>query len=384
MIRVYTYKLYTNKKIESKFNKWLGVTRYVYNLALETKEASFKSGVALSNYDLQKQFTECKKEFSWLNDVHSNTLIDVLDRLDATYKKFFKDLKNGKISKEKEAYINKCFKNGTKVNHNKFFNFGNPKWAKKKDWKSFGFKQGSNALRQTEKGFNLPKFGKVKVFNNRKLNGTIKTAQLIRKADGIYLNVVAEVTDKTYCNNENQVGIDMGIKYFCVTSDGEFIENPRFLEKQLKKLRVEQRKLSRQVKFSNRWRKQVNVIARLYKKVTDVRKDFLHKKSTYFATNYSNIAIEDLKITNMVRSNLSRHISDVSWGAFFDMLAYKANNLVRVNPAYTSQECSKCGHTCKENRVTQSIFKCVSCGHEDNADLDAAKIIEGRAFPNSC
>jgi len=148
----------------------------------------------------------------------------------------------------------------------------------------------------------------------------------------------------------------MGIKYFCVTSDSEFIDNPKFLTKQLKKLRIEQRKLSRQVKFSNRWQKQVNVISRLHQKVVDARKDFLHKKSTYFATNYSNIAIEDLKITNMVRSNLSRHISDVSWGAFFDMLEYKANNLVRVHSAYTSQECSKCGHTCKENRVTQSIF----------------------------
>ena len=353
MIRTYTYKLYSNKKVEAKFDRWLDGTRYVYNLAKETKETAYKSGVSLSCYDLFKQLTECRKEFSWLKDIHSHTLQCVIERLDTSYKNFF----------SKRAKY--------------------PKWAKKKDWKSFGFKQSSNSLRQDSSRFILPKFGKVKVFNNKKIDGTIKTARLIRKADGIYLNVIAEVADKTYCNNENQVGIDMGIKYFCVTSDAEFIENPRFLEKQLKKLRIEQRKLSRQVKFSNRWYKQVNVIARLYKKVADARKDFLHKKSTYFATNYSNIAIEDLKITNMVRSNLSRHISDVSWGTFFEMLRYKANDLVRVNPAYTSQECSKCGHACKENRVTQSIFKCVSCGHEDNADLDAAKVIEGRAFPNS-
>ena len=117
--------------------------------------------------------------------------------------------------------------------------------------------------------------------------------------------------------------------------------------------------------------------------MVDARKDFLHKQSIYFAANYSDIAIEDLKITKMVKGVFSKHISDVSWGAFFYMLEYKANNLVRVNPAYTSQECSKCGYTCKENRVTQSIFKCISCGHEDNADVDAAKVILGRAFPNS-
>lgn len=353
MIRTYTYKLYSKKKVEAKFSRWLDGTRYVYNLAKETKETAYQAGVNLSCYDLHKQLTECKKEFSWLRDINAQTFQCVIERLDRSYKNFF----------SKRAKY--------------------PKWAKKKDWRSFGFKQALNSLRQDSSGFLLPKFGKVKVFNNRKIDGQIKTARLIRKADGIYLNVVAEVVDKTYYTNENQVGLDMGIRYFCVTSDGEFIDNPKFLTKQLKKLRVEQRKLSRQVKFSNRWRKQVNVIARLHKKVTDARKDFLHKKSTYFATNYSNIAIENLNIVGMVRGNLSRHINDVSWGTFFDMLEYKANNLVRVNPAYTSQECSKCGHTCKENRVTQSIFKCVSCDHEDNADLDAAKVIEGRAFPNS-
>lgn len=365
-------------------------TRYVYNLAKETKETAYQAGVQLSGYDLQKQLTECKKEFSWLMSIGSITLQETIERLDLSYKRFFKDFKDGKVSKLKQDYINKCKKNKVEINQHRLRNIGKPKWAKKNGWKSFGFKQNNLVKRRPDLRFekdgvfNLPKFGKVKVFNYRHINERdIKTARLIKKADGIYLTVVAEVLDKAYCTNESQVGIDMGIKYFAITSDGEFIDNPKFLGKQLKKLRIEQRKLSRQSKFSKRWYKQVDVIARLYKKVVDARKDFLHKQSTYFATNYSDIAIEDLNIVGMVKSNLSRHISDVSWGAFFSMLEYKSNNLVRVNPAYTSQECSKCGHTCKENRVTQSIFKCVSCGHEDNADVDAAKVILGRAFPNS-
>lgn len=386
MIRTYTYKLYKNKKVEYKFNKWLNTTRYVYNLAKETKEVAYQCGISLSCYDLQKQLTECKKEFSWLKDIHSQTLYDVIERLDISFKNYFRNLKNGNIRKEKSAYLNTV----KSVNYDKYINIGKPKWAKKKDWKSFGFKQGGlinkrPELRFEKDGvFNLPKFGKVKVFNYRHIEErSIKTARLVKKADGIYLNVVAEVPDKTYCTNESQVGIDMGIKYFCATSDGEYIDNPRFLEKQTKKLRVEQRKLSRQNKFSKRWYKQVNVITRLHKKVVDARKDFLHKQSTHFANNYSDIVIEDLQITKMVKGRFSKQISDISWGAFFVLLKYKANNLVRVNPAYTSQECSKCGHTSKENRVTQSIFKCVSCGHESNADLDAAKVILGRAFPNS-
>lgn len=360
MIRTYTYKLYPNKKVETKFNKWLNGTRYVYNLAKETKETAYKCGLYLSCYDLQNQLSECKKDVDWLRCVNAQTLQGVVERLDRSFKNFY----------------------------NKMAKY--PKWAKKKDWKSFGFKQNNLVKRRPDLRFekdgvfNLPKFGKVKVFNYRHIEErSIKTARLVKKADGIYLNVVAEVPDKTYCNNESQVGIDMGIKYFCTTSDGEYIDNPKFLGRQLNKIKIEQRKLSRQKKFSKRWYRQVNVIARLYKKVVNCRKDFIHKQSTYFATNYSRIAIEDLEITKMVRGRFSKHISDVSWGTFFTMLEYKANNLVKVNPAYTSQECSKCGHTCKENRVTQSIFKCVSCGHEDNADLDAAKVIMGRAFPNS-
>lgn len=350
MIRTYIYKLYTNKKVEVKFNKWLNGTRYVYNIAKEVKDITYQAGTKLSGYDLNKQLTECKKEFSWLRDIHSQTLQETVERLDRSFKNFY----------SKRAKY--------------------PKWAKKKDWKSFGFKQ---KVKQTDKGFQLPSFGKIKIHNNIKINGTIKAARLIKKADGIYLHVTAEVENKTYCTNENQVGIDMGIKYFCVTSDGKFVDNPKFLSKQLNNLKIEQRKLSRQEMGSNRWKDQVSVIAKLHKKVTDARADFLHKQSTYFAINYGGIGIEALQITKMIKGRFSKHISNVSWGSFFEMLGYKANNLVRVNPAYTSQECSKCGHTCKENRVTQSIFKCVKCGHEDNADLDAAKVILGRAFPNS-
>lgn len=349
MIRTYTYKLYSNKRVESKFNKWLGICRYVYNVAKETKDVSYQSGLRLSNYDLQKQLAEVKKGLPWIAQVNAQTLTGVMDQLDNTYQNFF----SGR----------------TKY----------PKWASKKTWKSFGFKQCYNSLRQTDKGFRLPKFGDVKVFNNYLIDGQIKTARLIKKANNIYLHVTAEVPNKTYCSNENQVGIDMGIKYFAVTSDGEFIDNPLFLNKQLKKLRVEQRKLSRKFKKetkaqSKNFYKQVKVVAKLYKKVTDARKDFLHKQSTYFATNYSTVIHEDLDIKDMVKSKFSKCINDAGWGTFFAMLSYKTN-VVKVNPAYTSQTCSCCGHVDKDNRKSQDKFKCTSCGHKENADFNAAKNI---------
>lgn len=140
MIRTYTYKLYKNEKVEKKFNRWLDGTRYVYNLAKETKELAYQAGGNLSCYDLFKQLTECRKEFSWLRNINAKTLQVVIEQLDNTYRNFF----------SKRARY--------------------PKWTKKRDWKSFGFKQGnlSNSrpdLRFEKEGvFNLPKFGKVKVF----------------------------------------------------------------------------------------------------------------------------------------------------------------------------------------------------------------------------
>ena len=356
MIRTYTYKLYSNKRVETKFNKWLGICRYVYNIAKETKETAHKEGVRLSGYALSKQLTEAKKEFTWLTEVNAQTLQGVIEQLDGSYQNFFSG---------RAKY---------------------PSWASKKMWKSFGFKQAGvkdtnpkGTLRQTGKGFILPKFGEVKVFNNRLIEGSIKTARLVKKADGIYLNVTAEVKDKVYCSNENQVGIDMGITYFAVTSDAEFIDNPKFLTKQLKKLRVEYRKLSRKFKKdiavqSNNYYKQAKVVAMLHKNVKDARKDFLHKHSTYFATNYSTVIHEDLDIREMIKSKFSPRISDIAWGTFFTMLSYKTN-VVKVNPAFTSQTCSVCGHVDEDNRRNQHKFKCTACGHTENADYNAAKNI---------
>ena len=175
----------------------------------------------------------------------------------------------------------------------------------------------------------------------------------------------------------------MGIKYFLTTSDGEFIDNPRHLFKFLKKLRVEQRSLDRKFKKgqkiqSKNFEKQKKVVAKLYQKIARIRKDFLHKLSSKLANTYSTVVIEDLKVSEMLRNTkYSKHISDVAWSIFFTLLESKTN-VVRINPAYSSQECSKCGHTHKDNRPTQSLFECVRCGHTENADLNGASTLLNR------
>ena len=281
MIKTYTYKLKPNKAVERKFEEQVGICRYVYNVGIEVREESFKKGVNINYFDLSKQLTEAKKDFDWLRKPHSQTLQAVLERLELGYKKFFADLKVGKTTSK-------------------------PKWAKKDKWRSLPFK----SIKTTFNGFKLPSFGNVKVFNFKVPKGELRTASIIREADGLYLKVVVREETKEI-NRENQsiCSLDMGVNYFYVTSEGEFRDNPRHLFNYLKQLRIENRKLSRMKRGGSNYKKQVKVLQRLHQKISRVRKDFLHKESRYLANNYSTVIREDLNITKMVKgSKLAKHI----------------------------------------------------------------------------
>lgn len=339
MIKTYTYKLKPNKNVKQKFEHWIGITTYVYNLAKETKEQAYKKGLKLSAFDLNKQMAECKKDFPFLKEVGSQTLQGVIFQMEDAFQKFFKGARY-------------------------------PKWLKRKNNKSLLFT--AQGIKTTHNGFKLASFGVVKVFNFKVPKGILKSSRLVQEADGIYLKISVQEESSIIVENQNECGIDMGIKYFLVNTDGIFIDNPKHLFKKLSELRVQQRRLSRMKKFGSNWKKQVNVIQLLHQKVSRSRKDFLHKESTKLSKEYKTVFVENLNISGMSKNTkLSKHILDCSWGTFFQFLEYKTN-VVKVNPAYTSQECNRCGHKVKENRKSQSIFECVSCGHTDNADLNAS------------
>ena len=352
-MKTYEFKIKIRDVLKNKIENQLGCTRLVYNLALETKEESFKKGVKLSKFDLIKQLPELKKEFKWLSNVHSQTLQGTIERLDKGYEKFFSDLKKG-ITTSK------------------------PKFAKKKKWSSVEYK--SSAVRYGGNSeISISKIGRIKFFKSREIEGEIKIVRIVKKADGYYLNIV---TDKDFdkCDNQATVGIDVGIKYFFVTSDGEYFENIKTLKRFQEKLRIENRKLSRKKKFSNNFYKQVERIKLLHLKISRVRKDYLHKVSSKLAESYSTIVCEDLNISKMIQQKgFSKDISDVSWSTFMEMLSYKTN-LVKVDAKYSSQECNACGHISKENRLTQELFKCVKCGHSGNSDHEASITILNRGI----
>lgn len=220
----------------------------------------------------------------------------------------------------------------------------------------------------------ISKIGKIKFFKNREIQGNIKTVSIIKKIDGYYFNVITDY-EVQKCNNQAEVGIDLGITHFAVTSDGQFFENIKTSEKYAKKLRIEQRSLSRKKKFSKNFYKQVEVIKKLYLKIQRVREDYLHKISRELANNYQTVFVEDLKISEMLQSRVySKAITDASWSKFIEYLSYKTD-VIKVDARYTSQECNNCGYISKENRKTQSNFQCVKCNHEGNADFEASLTI---------
>lgn len=353
LIKTYKYKLKLSKEQSNLISSWIGTSRFVYNLAKETKVEAYKYGVSLSKYDLMKQLVELK-EVEWIKSAPAESLQNVIERLDKAYQSFFKG-------------------------------GGFPKWAKKEKYNSITFK----TVKKKNGNFILPKIGEVKVFKDRAPEGELKTATIIKEHNAYFICVTFECQSKNLCpTDENQVvGIDMGISYFSVDSNGCFVENPRHTKKYEKLLRIKNRSLARKKKDSAKFKKTKVELNKLHSKISSVRKDFLHKLSLRYVKENSLIVCEDLKVKNMIKfGNLSKHISDVSWSNFFSMLKYKSTyfekEFIQINPKYTSQKCNLCGHISSESRLTQASFVCVSCGHQQNADLNAAKNIlgEGIAF----
>ena len=198
-----------------------------------------------------------------------------------------------------------------------------------------------------------------------------------------------------------EIGIDMGITQYATLSDGTVIPSINSYAKQASKLQKEQRRLSRKTKFSNNWKKQVKKVQKCHKRIRNVRNDFLQKTTTEISKNHVGIVVEDLITANMsksasgtkenpgtnvkAKSGLNKSILDQGWSEFRRQLEYKqqwrGGRVIAIPPQYTSQKCSKCGSVSSDNRKKQSEFACVSCGHETNADLNAARNIlaAGRA-----
>ncbi len=342
---------------QQRVDSWIGACRYVYNLALEARIEAWKKQRKVGKYELMKQLPALK-ETDWIADVPSQSLQNVIERLDVGYQKFFAG-------------------------------GGFLRWAAKHRYNSILFK----SVQVEGNTVRLPKIGPLKTFKDRFVHGKPKTATIIREHDGYYVCITSTVDAAQIqqypirlASESQAVGLDMGIAHFCVSSQGEYTANPRHFAKYERQLRIDNRSLSRKKRGSANWYKQKAKLSRLHAKIGRVRRDFLHQLSWKVVRDNGLIAVEELKVKNMVRSRLAKHISDAGWSTFRTQLQYKSDwhgrTFVAVDPKYTSQTCSQCGHKEKGNRQSQAKFVCLSCGLEQNADVNAAKNILARAIAN--
>jgi len=363
MRKTYLYRAKINKKTEANCNQWLEICRTLYNLALEQRIDAYKKyGKSISCISQQNQLVELKEAFPEFKVVGSQVLQDVIERLDRAYKAFFLRIKqrNGKA--------------------------GFPRFKSKNRYDSFTLKQAGWKLEG--KYLYIKNIGRLKLFLSKPILGDIKTVTIRRSSSGKWFVSFScdNVPVRKFASTNTSIGIDVGIKSFCVDSDGNQIENPKYLKKSLKLLRKRQRSLSRKVRGSNRRYDARLLVAKCHEKVSNQRKDFLHKVANSYIKNNQTIYIEEINIKGMMRNrHLSRSIADSSWGMFFNFLLYKAEEadrvVVKVTPNGTSQICSGCGEKVPKSlsvRVHQCPFCNLVLDRDHNASLNILRVGQTR------
>lgn len=354
--RAYKYELNLNNQQRTKLLQHAGTARFAYNWGLSERIRLYKeTGKSPRAIEQHRILNKLKKtEYPWMYEVSKCAPQEALRNLDQAFKNFYRRVKNG----EKEK--------------------GFPKFKKRGVHDSFRL---NGTIRIVGHSIQLPRLGRIRLKEKRETyyEGRILSATVSRKADRwfVSLGVKQEIETPTPPLGE-PVGVDLGIKTLATFSNGVAVDNPRALRVRLRKLRKLQKRLSRQKRGSCNWVRTKLRIAKLYCRVSNVRKDVLHKATTRLAKNHSTIVIEDLNVSGMMKNRrLSRVISDVGFGTFRTMLEYKTqwygSKLIVADRFYpSSKRCSGCGET-RDILLSERVYHCPSCGLVLDRDLNAAR-----------
>jgi len=351
--KTYKFQIYPNEEQEILLSKHFGCSRFVYNYFLNERKEQYQKDKKSDNYYKQaKTLTDLKKkeEFEWLKEVNSQTIQFALRSLDTAYINFFRG--NAQFPKFKSR------------KHKNTFTIP-----------QFGVVKGDRIL--------IPKFKdgiKVKL-DKREIKGKIGKMNITKTPTGkYYVSIFTEQTIEQFTKTGKKVGIDLGLKDFVITSDGIKFKNNRYTKKYSRKLKKAQQHLSRKMKGSNGFEKQKLKVAKIHEKISSCRLDTLHKISYQLVRENDLIVVEDLNVKGMIKnSKLSKHISDVSWGNFVNLLNYKCDwygkELIKVNRFYpSSKTCNCCGWINQNLKLSEREWTC-KCGEKHDRDLNASKNI---------
>jgi len=365
--KAFKFRLYPNKKQEEQLAKTFGCTRFVYNYYLAKRIELYKSEQKSMNYNAcSADLTNLKKEKEWLKEIDKFALQNSLKDLDKAYQNFFREIK--KSNKEQ----------------------GFPKFKSKHNNKhSYRTTFTNNNIEIRENKIKLPKLGLVKFAKSREIQGRILNCTITKTCSGkCFISICCtDVEIEKFNNNDNIIGIDLGIKDFAICSNGEVISNPKYLSKLEKKLKREQRKLSKKKKGSKNRNKQRIKLNIVHEKIVNQRNDFLHKTSTRLIKENQIICLEDLNVKGMVKNHkLAKAINDVSWNEFVRQNNYKAlwhDRIIQKVDSYfpSSQLCNVCGYKnieVKDLSVREWI--CPKCNTIHNRDENAAKNIKNEGM----
>lgn len=351
--RTYRFRIYPTAEQEMILAKHFGCARYVYNHFLNERKEQYQADKKSDNYYKQAAtLTKLKKEedTKWLKEVNSQTLQFALRSLDTAFLNFFRG------------------------------NAQFPKFKSRKHKNTFTIPQFGTLA---DNKIHIPKFKEgINVKLHRELNGKIGKMNITKTPTGkYYVSIFTEQEVEQLPKTNKQVGIDLGLKDFVITSDNKKFKNNRYTKKYAKQLKKAQQHLSRKQKGSNGFEKQKLKVVKIHEKIASCRLDTIHKVSYQLVNENDLIVCEDLNVKGMIKNHkLAKHIADASWGNFVTLLQYKCDwygkELVKVNRFYpSSKTCGDCGWINKELKLPDREWTCKSCGVVHDRDVNASRNI---------
>lgn len=352
ILKTFKYRIRETAKFTKAAALALDSSRFTYNSALEQRILRYRQGKPIGFFEQCRELTEARK-LSFVGRVPRKIQLDALRRLDLAFEAFFRRVKQGKFP-------------------------GFPRFKDAKRYSTFSQEiDHRHVCLLSGDVLRVPGIGHVRVRLSRPIEGVVRRLRITRRSDGWYALLVCRISrPEPLPKTGESIGVDVGLANFAALSNGEMIDNPRYLRRATKALKRSRKALCRKVIKSSNRAKARHRLALKHLKIQNARMDFHHKIAVNLVRRFDSIKVEDLKIPNMLKNHsLAGSILDAAWGQFLTITQFKAENAGRVfekvESRYTSQMCSSCGHGQKMPlRVRQ--FVCEKCNHTLDRDHNAA------------